>query len=652
MSRSRRKKRRSLADAKRGIDWKLTVFLAVVFIALAVLCIRITYISVVKGDSYTINVLDNQEYTSTTIPFKRGDILDSNGNVLATSVKVYNLILDPKVIISSDYEYYDETVAAVCEYFDVEQEEVEELINENTDSSYKKLLSKLEYEEISDFNDLMEENSNIKGVWFEEEYERKYPYSSLACNVIGFTYSGNSAEWGIEGYYNDDLNGTDGRIYGYVDDDSEMTVVEEEAVDGYTVVSTIDISVQKIVEDKIAEYKEELNPDRIGIIIADPDTGEIIAMASDVTYDLNSPRDLTSFYTDDEIDDMSDDETLDALNAIWRNYCISDTYEPGSTAKTFTVAAALEEAVATESSTYVCDGYEVVGGWTIKCHDNSGHGTISLKEAVAYSCNDALMAIASALGAETFSDYQTRFGFGIKTGIDLYGEATGITYDETMDSSTLATNSFGQNFTVNMVQMVAAFSSLVNGGNYYLPHVAKEILDTDGNVVENFDATLVKQTVTEETSEFIKEALRAVVTDGTGTAAEIDGYLVGGKTGTAQTIDEETGERSYSDYTLSFIGCVPYDDPEVVCYIIMESPEDDPDNVGYVTAMWSDLMSEVLPYLGVYKSSDDGDDEDITDTTDEDIDESYDSGIIEGDDGSLLDDEEEADDAEGTDSDG
>lgn len=616
---------------------KLAVTFGIIVILLFLLCIRIIYINVVSGDKYTIKVLDNQEYTSTTIPFKRGDILDTNGNILATSVKVYNLILDPKVIVSNDNKYYEDTVNAIVQCFDVDQSDLETTISENKTSSYKKLLSKLEYDEIQEFEQMMEENSTIKGVWFEEEYDRKYPYSSLACNVIGFTYSGNTAEWGVEGYYNSYLNGTDGRIYGYIDDDNDMERVEKAAVDGNTVVTTIDISVQKIVEEKIAEYMEKREPQRIGVVIADPNSGEIIAMASDVSYDLNNPRDLTSFYSDEEIENMSDDETLDALNNIWRNYCISDAYEPGSTAKTFTIAAALEEAKADTGSTYYCDGYEEIGGWTIKCHTNTGHGTITLKEALAYSCNDALMEIAKQLGAETFVNYQTRFGFGIKTGIDLYGETAGNTYDETMGDATLATNSFGQNFTVNMIQMVAAFSSVVNGGNYYEPHVVKQIINEDGGIEEDYSETLIKQTITSETSEIIKEELRAVVTDGTGTAAAIDGYLVGGKTGTAQTIDSETGERSTTDYMLSFLGCVPYDDPEVVCYILMDTPAEDHDNVGYVTEMWSDLMSEVLPYLNIYKSSDDNHDEDISDTTDDDISEEFDDGIISGDDGSLVD---------------
>lgn len=638
--------RRRPARKKRNLKFlatikkKLAVTFGIIVFLLLCLCIRIIYINAVSGDTYTINVLDNQEYSSTTIPFKRGDILDTNGNVLATSVKVYNLILDPKVMVSNDNKYLDDTIAALVQCFDVDEEELRTTISDNSSSSYKKLLSKLEYSEIQEFSEMMDSSSTIKGVWFEEEYERKYPYSSLACNVVGFTYSGNTAEWGIEGYYNDDLNGTDGRIYGYVDDNNDMERVEKEAVDGYTVVSTIDVSVQKIVQEKIAEYMEKLEPQRIGVVIADPNNGEIIAMASDISYDLNNPRDLTAYYTDDQIDAMSDEETVDALNSIWRNYCISDAYEPGSVFKTFTIAAAIEEAKAADSSTYFCDGSEVVGGWTIKCHDTSGHGTISLKQALAYSCNDALMNIADQLGATLFSNYQTRFGFGVKTGIDLSGETAGLTYDADMNSTTLATNSFGQNFTVNMIQMVAGFSSLVNGGNYYEPHVVKQIINTDGGVEEDFSATLVKQTITSETSELIKEYLRAVVTDGTGTGAAVDGYLVGGKTGTAQTIDSETGTRSSSKYILSFMGCVPYDDPEVVCYIIMDSPKDDPDNVGFVTEMWSDLMSEVLPYLNIYQSTDSGHDDDLDDTTSDDISESYDNGIIDGDDGSLVDDAE------------
>ncbi|MGN0383880.1 MAG: peptidoglycan D,D-transpeptidase FtsI family protein [Eubacterium sp.] len=616
---------------------KLAVLFIGIVIALFALCIRLIWINVVDGDSYTIRVLNQQQYSSTTIPFKRGDILDRNGNVLATSAKVYNVILDPAVILSDD-KYLEPTVSLLVQYFsDLNYDDVVAKIQERKDSSYYVILEALEYDSIEEFQKAVNSTRNVEGIWFETEYERKYPYSTLASSVIGFALDGNTADWGIEGYYNDFLNGTDGRKYGYVDQDNNMESVIKEAEDGDTVISTIDVYVQSIVEKKIASYMKKINAERIAVIIADPNNGEILAMADDHTYDLNSPRDLTGYYTKNQIKNMSTEEYLQALNEMWRNYCISDTFEPGSTMKPFTVAAALEEGKVTENSSFECDGYQVVGGWTIKCHKTSGHGTISLKEAIAYSCNDALMNIGLKMGAKLFSNYQDRFGFGSKTGIDLPGEASGILYDDTMGDSTLATNSFGQNFTVNMIQMVAGFSSLVNGGYYYEPHIAKQIVNTDGGVTESYSKTLVKQTVTEETSEFIREALRLVVTEGTGSKAGIEGYTVGGKTGTAEKTPRGNGE-----YVLSFIGCVPCEAPQVVCYVVVDTPEENPSDSSYASSFFASIMEDVLPYLNIYATESGEDKEEIGkgEDTNPSTNESYDGngGIVDGNDRGITDD--------------
>lgn len=636
MTVNRRKKRR--LKINRNMRKKLGVLFIGISIALFALCIRLIYINCAKGDSYTIRVLNQQQYSSTTIPFKRGDILDRNGNVLATSAKVYNVVLDPEIILS-DEKYIEPTLSLVVKYFsDFTYEGLYQEVAERSESRYYVILENMEYAQIEEFQAEAESTKNVEGIWFETEYERKYPYSTLASSVVGFSLQGNTADWGIEGYYNDYLNGTDGRKYGYVDEDNNMESVLKAAEDGDTVISTIDVYIQSIVEKKIAAYKKETKAKRIAVIIADPNNGEILAMADDMTYDLNNPRDLTSYYKKSAIKNMSTDEYLTALNEMWRNYCISDTFEPGSTMKPFTVAAALEEGVVKKNSTYECDGYETIGGWNIKCHKVAGHGTVSLKEAIAYSCNDALMQIGQKLGAEKFSNYQKIFGFGSKTGIDLFGEASGLLYDETMGSSTLATNSFGQNFTVNMVQMVAGFSSLVNGGNYYEPHVVKQIVNSDGGVTESFSKTLVKQTITEETSEFIKESLRLVVTEGTGSKAAIEGYTVGGKTGTAEKTPRGTGE-----YILSFIGCVPCEDPQVVCYVVVDTPDENPSDSSYASKFFSSIMSDVLPYLNIF-ATEDGETKEtigVGEQTNPSTEESYDgdSGIIDSDDDGIVDDD-------------
>lgn len=596
------RKKKQPVKFTRGMSRRLLFIFGVVVIGLVILCGRLIYIHANEGDDYTIKVLEQQNYSSKTIPYKRGDIVDRNGVVLATSIKVYNLILDPKIILSDDGKYVDATLEALNVCFGYDIAELNSLINENSTRSYYVYKKKLTYEEIQQFLEMQQDTENypnIQGVWFESEYERKYPFSSLACNIIGFTSSGNVGTWGIEEYYDEYLDGVDGREYGYVNNDNIMEQVKKAPENGNSIVSTIDFNIQTIVEKWIAYYRELYTPENLGVIIMDPNSGEILAMAGQNTYDLNNPRDLSAYYTEEELAAMTEEETLDALNKIWRNYCISDSYEPGSTAKPFTVAAALEEGNVASNSKLLCDGKEFVGGWTIKCHKKSGHGEISLQQAIAYSCNDAMMQLGVLQGVETFVDYQNRFSFGTKTGVDLPGEASCETLikDESMGASDLATNTFGQNFNTTMIQLATAFSASINGGYYYQPHVVKQILNDNGGVVESFDKKLVKQVVTKETSDILKEGLRMCVESGTGTKVAIDGYTISGKTGTAEKYPRGNGE-----YLLSFIGFAPYDNPEVVCYVILDNPVvEGSQSTGQVLEIWKNIMTEVLPYMDIFE---------------------------------------------------
>lgn len=602
---SKKKKRRRVkgpAVFDREMRIKVGVAFSVVVLALVFLVGVVIYKNTVKGEEYAINVLEQQNYSSTTIPYKRGDIIDRNGVVLATSIKVYNLILDPKIMLSDDKKYYNDTINALVDCFGYDKAELEELISENSERSYYVYKKKLSYDDIKVFLDAQADEDlypNMQGVWFETEYERKYPFSTLACNIIGFTSAGNVGTWGVEEYYNEYLNGVDGREYGYVNNENIMEAVEKKAEDGDTVISTIDFNIQTIIEKYINQYNTDFDPENIGIVIMDPSNGEILGMGGKLSYDLNNPRDLTGHYTEQEIAEMSDEEKLDALNEIWRNYCISDSFEPGSTAKPYTIAAALDENIVEEDEKFVCDGSEIVGGWTIRCHNTGGHGEISLYQAIAYSCNDALMNIASRTGAELFTKYQSKFNFGKKTRIDLPGEAScaNLLFSASdMGAADLATNSFGQNYNVTMVQVASAFSSLVNGGYYFQPHVVKEIVNTNGGVVLSVDKTLVKQTVTASTSEIIKKGLRMCVDAGTGYTADIDGYIISGKTGTAEKYPRGSGE-----YLLSFIGFAPYDTPEVVCYVVVDNPDvEGEQSTTYATKLWKAVMEEVLAYMNIF----------------------------------------------------
>lgn len=653
MSNSRRVRRKKTKKKfNKQMKMKLEVLFVVIVLALFALCGRIGYLNAAHGDEYSIRVLEQQGYTSKTIPYKRGDIQDRNGNVLATSVMVYNVIVDCKVIYGEGEEpskRLEPTAAAIAKYFGGNEVDIMTRIIENKESSYWVYKKNLEYKDIQSFKEYLngdyaktdEEKiavARTKGVWFEPQYKRMYPYNTLACSVLGFSYADNTAIMGIESSYGEELQGVDGREYGYMDSENTMESVRKEAVNGNTVVSSIDMNIQRIVEKAIKKYMKKYKPQRIAVVIANPNNGEILAMADDLTFDPNDPENLDDYYTEEQQIEMHKTEKgskklSKKLNDIWSNFCITDSYEPGSTSKPFTVAAAYEEGLINKNSTFTCDGYEKVGGFKIKCHEVEGHGTIDVKQSIAGSCNDYMMHLSELLGYDKFTEYQTRFGFGAKTGIDLPWETRGLVYSlEDMNSSSLATNSFGQNFTVNMIQMVSAFSSLVNGGYYYEPHVVKQIVTEDGELVKNYSKNLMKQTVTKETSDYIKECLRAVVTDGTGSTAAIDGYTVGGKTGTAEKVDTSIGKRIQGEYILSFLGCVPCENPEVVCYTLMDSPKDNTQATAYNTEMWTDIMKQVLPYLGIEK----------TEKTEKKakkqslITEFYSNSIVEGDDGSLI----------------
>lgn len=557
------------------------------------------------------------DYDSKTIPFKRGDIRDRNGTVLAASEKVYNLVLDPYVVLNSNGECTKPTAEAIEEFFGIDASEVYKVLDDSPESRYIVMAKELDYDTVKAYQNFMdsedesdkEKSAYVKGIWFEEEYLRKYPYDSLAAALIGFTVKGNEGAWGIEGYYNDMLNGTDGREYGYLSEESDFERTTVGAVNGYNVVSTIDLNIQRIVEKYITKLNNERGSENTGVIVANPNTGEILAMASAPTFNLNDPRDLSTYFTEDEIEAMSDEEIVNFYNKVWRNFCVSDTFEAGSTIKPLTIGAALDEHKVSTEDSFFCDGGEDLfdgsGTQHIACHNTYGHGTTTLQEAIMWSCNDALMQIGAKLGTSDMLRYHHLYGFGEYTGIDLPGEASAeslIFNESTMGSFELATSAFGQGFNLSMVQMVAAFSSIVNGGHYYRPHVVKEIVTDGGNVVKSFDKVLVQNTLSEETCNWLKEAMHQTVSDDgvntTGTAARVEGYTIGGKTGTAEKVPRGSGK-----YVVSFIGFAPVENPQVVVYVVVDELQDNQEDSSAPTKMAGDILSEVLPYLQIFPST-------------------------------------------------
>jgi stage V sporulation protein D (sporulation-specific penicillin-binding protein) len=620
VAKQKKKKKKPTMKFSRKMRSKLLVVFGMIVAGLIALIARLMYIEHTSGEKYKKKVLSLQSYDSSTIPYQRGDILDCNGTVLATSTAVYNVILDCTVMTDQD-AYIKPTIDALLECFpDLDRATLESYATEKKDSAYIVLEKKLPYSEIQKFVEMQEEvdekgnqvNPYIKGVWFEKEYQRTYPYGSLAASLIGFTSSGDVGTTGLENYYDDVLNGVNGREYGYLnsDNDFEKTVIA--AQDGYNLVCSIDENIEAIVTEKINEFndlytnhsREGAGAEHIAVLIMNPNNGEILAMAETPGFDLNNPRSLNDYYTEEELAEMSGEDMYLELNSLWQNYCVTETYEPGSVQKPFTIACGLETGMLTPDMTFYCDGYELIADYTIHCVNRNGHGMETLEGSLMDSCNDALMQMSYLIGADNFTEFQSIFGFGMKTGIDLPGEASTATLVYTADNITkvdLATNSFGQNYNCTMVQMASAFSSLINGGTYYQPHIVTKITDSDGNIIESIEPTVLKQTVSEGTSSLIKDYLYSVVSSGTGKTAKVDGYSMGGKTGTAQMYDEETHKRKEGSYLVSFLGFAPYDDPQLVIYCIVDQPNvDEQDHSTYAQNITREILKEVLPYMNIY----------------------------------------------------
>lgn len=644
---------------------KLTGVFAIVLVGFIVVLCRLVYIEQVKGEEYEMRILSQQRYDSITIPYRRGDILDRNGTELATSTKVYNLIIEPKIILAEgskeiELENGEKTtkqelvISALKTYFGLTDEEIHAAL-EDKDSLYKIMARKLSYDVVAPYNEYLETKNGryMVGVWLEDEYQRYYPYSTLACQVLGFTASGNVGNSGIELYYNDELNGIEGRQYGYLTNDQTLQRTIREPQNGYSVVTTLDTNIQMIVEQQIAEFMAETGALNVSVLAMDPNNGEILAMANSYTFDCNQPYNKECFYYqfanpdgsysftrmvqptvetppegngenaegepqpaepiptvisapsgEELVNQMSDEEQLDALNKLWRNYIISDSFEPGSTFKPFTIAAGLEEDVIHDGDSFTCDGHYTVieDERPVNCHLLSGHGTVTVEGAIMQSCNCALMQIVQKEGATVFYKYEKAFGFGARTYVDLPGEVNtaGLFYtEEGLNPMELATTSFGQGQNVSMIQLCTGFCSLINGGNYYQPHIMKQIINENGDVITSYEPTVVRRTISEETSGLLKEYLYQAVENGTGKRVRLEGYSIGGKTGTAEKLP-----RGNEKYVISFIGFAPVEKPKIVLYVVVDEPKEaDQSHSGASSLLAHDIFQEVLPYMNVFQSN-------------------------------------------------
>ncbi len=605
---------------------KLAVMMLIILLAFAGLGARLYFLTRDNRNDYQKKILSHLDYNSRTLPFKRGSILDANGTILAASEKVYNVVLDCKVMLD-DKKNEEPMLAALSECFGLDRAELSKYVRDNPTSQYYVLKRRISYDERQVFEDYKKEyNEQAKthnakaadsermgmindGIWFDEEYIRRYPNNRLACDVIGFTGTDNNGQFGLEEYYNDILNGTNGREYGYLNDDAILERTTVAAMDGNTLVSTIDANIQAIVEKYIRQFNDEhmnefrdgLGAYNIGFIVMDCNNGNVLSMASYPDFDLNNPRDLTGYYTQEQIEQLQeegDDAYYEALNALWRNFCVSDTFEPGSTVKALTLATGIETGRIVGNETYECGGMLTVADHDINCNVTSGHGTLDVSGSLGQSCNVAFMKMGEAIGVKNLVQFQRIFGIGLKTNIDLAGEpkTEGVVYSEdTMRAAELATASFGQGYNVTMIEMAAAFSSVINGGYYYEQHMVSKIINSNGDTVRNIEPRVLKQTISATTSEQMRQYLYLAVAEGTGRSARPAGYAIGGKTGTAEMVP-----RDKTNYVVSFIGFAPADDPQIVVYCVIDRPNvADQPHASYATAIVKNVLTEVLPYMHI-----------------------------------------------------
>lgn len=606
---------------------KLVVLFLMVLLVFAGLSAQLYLITRDNGEEYKQKVLSQQRYDSTTIPFKRGNIEDSNGTILAVSNKVYNVILDTKILMKKE-ENLEPTLEALRKCFGIDTAVVRQYIAEHPNSSYYVMAKRMEYEKMSAFQEMTkdpETGASLRGVWFEDEYRREYPNGSLASDVVGFTTNDNVGTYGLEEFYNDELCGINGREYGYLNEDSNLERTTIPARDGNNLHLAIDSNIQSIVEKYLKVYNEEFKDnfrpgngaENVGCIIMEVNTGRIIAMADYPGFNLNDPRNTASLIgmpvvdnngvrtgesvTQEILDGLDDAAMYQQLNALWKNFCISYTYEPGSVSKPFTVAAALEDGAIKGTESYNCEGFLHVGDHNISCHQTFGDGTLTVQQGIERSCNVVLMNVAFKLGKDRFVDYQRLFGMGLKTNVDLAGEARTARMVFTKDNigpTDLATNSFGQSFNATMIQMITGFCSLINGGYYYEPHIVDKITTADGATIENIEPRVLKRTISQATSDKVREYCNTVVSGekGTGKTARPAGYMIGGKTGTAETLP-----RGNDEYVVSFMGYAPVDDPQIAIYVVVDRPNIQyQDNARQATGIVRNVLTEVLPYLNIY----------------------------------------------------
>ena len=564
---------------------KLVLMIAAILMVCILECVRLGVIMTVKSEYY-MQKADELHQRERRIKAKRGRILDRNGEILAA-----NEVVCTVSVIHSQIEDEDKVIKVLAGELDMDVEEVTKKV---------KKVSSMEYIKTNvakDIGDAIREY-DLPGVKIDEDYKRVYPYNELASKVLGFTGADNQGILGLEAKYDTYLSGTNGQILTLSDAGGiEIKGSREDRilpVDGQDLYTTLDVNIQKYATQLAWETMVKKEAKQVSIIVMRPDNGEILAMANVPEYNLNSPYELN--YEPDEEDAQKD--KMDLLNNMWRNFCINDTYEPGSIFKTVTATAALETGVVGLNDSFTCSGATIVSDRRIRCHKTTGHGTQDFTHTVYNSCNPAFVEWGRRVGTDNMYLYMGKLGLLVKTGIDLSGEAGTIIHkQENVGAVELATMSFGQSFQITPVQMLRAVSAIVNGGRLVTPHFGLYTGSSDGSVVNEFAYSTQDEAISSQTSETMKKILEGVVSEGGGTKAYIDGYSIGGKTATSQKLPRGSGK-----YISSFIGFAPADNPQVIAMCLI----DEPTGVYYggtiAAPVVKTLYENILPYIGIERS--------------------------------------------------
>lgn len=564
---------------------KLVLMIVAILMVCILECVRLGVIMTVKSEYY-MQKADELHQRERRIKAKRGRILDRNGEILAA-----NEVVCTVSVIHSQIDDEDKVIKVLAGELDMDVEEVTKKV---------KKVSSMEYIKTNvakDIGDAIREY-DLPGVKIDEDYKRVYPYNELASKVLGFTGADNQGILGLEAKYDTYLSGTNGQILTLSDAGGiEIKGSREDRilpVDGQDLYTTLDVNIQKYATQLAWETMVKKEAKQVSIIVMRPDNGEILAMANVPEYNLNSPYELN--YEPDEEDAQKD--KMDLLNNMWRNFCINDTYEPGSIFKTVTATAALETGVVGLNDSFTCSGATIVSDRRIRCHKTTGHGTQDFTHTVYNSCNPAFVEWGRRVGTDNMYLYMGKLGLLAKTGIDLSGEAGTIIHkQENVGAVELATMSFGQSFQITPVQMLRAVSAIVNGGRLVTPHFGLYTGSSDGSVVNEFAYSTQDEAISSQTSETMKKILEGVVSEGGGTKAYIDGYSIGGKTATSQKLPRGSGK-----YISSFIGFAPADNPQVIAMCLI----DEPTGVYYggtiAAPVVKTLYENILPYIGIERS--------------------------------------------------